>query len=424
MFRKFFTKENDRLVFILVTMFLNFLGFSIIIPILPFLIEKFIPNPQQLAIYVGIVFSVYAFCQFLAAPGLGALSDLLGRRPILLVSLFGSVIGYLFLALGGSFWMILLGRIIDGLTGGNISTVYAYLADITDPKERSKYYGMIGAAGGFGFMIGPAIGGVLGAIHLTLPLFLAAGITGVNMVWGYFVLPESLKREHRLQKFEINQLNPFGHLFELFSVEILRKLFITSFIFFFAFNAIYGITSIYTKDVFAWHPTQIGILLFVVGLVDIISQGFLVRKLIPKFGEVKLSIIGLILIITGIITAAATSIFVSTAIFYIGFIIINFGDGLLEPSISGLIANAVGPRMQGKVQGGSQSIQAVARILGPLFAAWVYGYFRGFPYIGAMILFVMSTVVLISAIPSIRNHHIKDSFYPKRGTETNFKVSS
>ena len=231
--RKFFTKENDRLIFILVTMFLNFLGFSIIIPILPFLIQRFIPNPNDLAIYVGIVFAVYAFCQFLASPGLGALSDRVGRRPILLVSLFGSVIGYLFLALGGSFWMILLGRVIDGLTGGNISTVYAYLADITDPKERSRYYGMIGAAGGFGFMIGPAVGGVLGAIHLTLPLYLAAGITTVNMVWGYFVLPESLKQENRTQKFEISHLNPFGHLFELFSIEILEKLFITSFIFFF-----------------------------------------------------------------------------------------------------------------------------------------------------------------------------------------------
>ena len=265
--RNFFTKENDRLIFILVTMFLNFLGFSIIIPILPFLIQRFVPNPGQLAIYVGIVFSVYALCQFLAAPALGSLSDLWGRRPILLVSLFGSVVGYLFLALGGTFWMILLGRMIDGLTGGNISTVYAYLADITDPKERSKYYGMIGAAGGFGFMIGPAVGGVLGAIHLVLPLYLAAGITLVNMIWGYFVLPESLKKENRLPKFEISHLNPFGHLFDLFSIEILEKLFITSFIFFFAFNAIYGITSIYTKDTFGWNPTGIGILLFVSGLI-------------------------------------------------------------------------------------------------------------------------------------------------------------
>lgn len=410
MFHKFFTKENERLVFILVTMFLNFLGFSIIIPILPFLIERFIPNPHDLAMYIGIVFSVYAFCQFLAAPGLGRLSDLWGRRPILLISLFGSVVGYLFMALGGAFWIILLGRVIDGLTGGNISTVYAYLADITNPKERSKYYGMIGAAGGFGFMIGPAIGGVLGAVHLTLPLYLAAGITAVNMIWGYFVLPESLKPEHRLAKFELNHLNPFGHLFELFSIDILKKLFITIFLFYFGFNALYAVTAIFTKDTFAWNPTNIGILLFVVGLIDIISQGFLVRKLIPKLGEVKLAVIGLMLIITGILTAAITSLYVSTTIFYLGYIILNVGDGLFEPSVSGLIANSVGPTEQGRVQGGYQSVQAVARVLGPLFAAWLYGYFRGLPYIGEFIIFVTSLLVLLSAIPTIRAHHVKDSF--------------
>jgi DHA1 family tetracycline resistance protein-like MFS transporter len=324
-----------------------------------------------------------------------------------LISLLGSVIGYLLLAIGGNFWIFLLGRVIDGLTGGNISTVYAYLADITEPSKRSKYYGMIGAAGGFGFMIGPAVGGILGAIHLTLPLYLAAGITAINMIWGYFVLPESLKKENRLTKFELKQLNPFAHLFDLFSIGILSKLFITSFIFFTAFNAIYGITSIYTKDVFLWNPTNIGILLFTSGLIDIISQGFLIRKLIPKLGEIKLSIVGLGLIIGGIIISATTSFFASTVIFYIGFTIMNFGDGLLEPSISGLIANSVGPKMQGKVQGGSQSIQSIARILGPLFGAWAYGYFRGLPYISAVILFVASLLVFISAIPVIKNHKVK-----------------
>ena len=302
--------------------------------------------------------------------------------------------------------MILIGRVIDGLTGGNISTVYAYLADITEPKDRSKYYGMIGAAGGFGFMIGPALGGVLGAIHLTLPLFIAAGITAVNMIWGYFVLPESLKKEHRLVKFEISHLNPFGHLFELFNIKILSKLFITSFLFFFAFNAIYAVTSLYTKDVFGWNPTQIGLLLFVAGLIDIVSQGFLMRKLIPKLGEVKLSIIGLVLIIVGVALYATSSIFTTVVIFFTGSIIMNFGDGLLEPSISGLIANAVGPTMQGKVQGGSQSIQAVARVLGPLFAAFIYGYFKGLPFISAVIIFVISLLVLISAIPTIKAHRV------------------
>lgn len=390
-------------------MFLNFLGFSIIIPILPFLVQKFVPDNNSLAIYTSILFSVYALCQFLSAPALGAMSDLWGRRPILLASLFGSIIGYLFLALGGSFWILLVGRIIDGLTGGNISTVFAYVADITEPKERSKYYGMIGAAGGFGFMIGPAIGGVLGAVHLTLPLYLAAGITLVNMIWGYFVLPESLKKEHRLEKFELSHLNPFGHLFELFRIDILKKLFITSFIFFFAFNSIYGITSIYTKDIFFWNPTKIGILLFTVGVVDIISQGFLVRKLIPILGEIKLSVIGLVLIIVGIAIASITAFYPSVLLFYTGFIILNFGDGLLEPSISGLTANSVGPTMQGRVQGGSQGIQSISRILGPIMAACFFGIWKGLPYASAILLFTASLIFLISAIPTIHSHHVKDA---------------
>lgn len=391
-------------------MFLNFLGFSIIIPILPFLIQEFVPNTNSLAIYVGIVFSTYALCQFLAAPGLGALSDLWGRRPILLISLLGSIVGYLFLALGGSFWMILVGRIIDGFTGGNISTVYAYLADITDPKERSKYYGMVGAAGGFGFMVGPAIGGILGAAHLTLPLFLAAGITLLNMIWGYFVLPESLKDEHKLKKFEIKYLNPLGHLFDLFSIEILAKLFSVSLIFFFAFNAIYGITSVFSKNVLGWGTTGIGIMLFVVGVIDIFSQGFLIRKMIPIFGEIKLSIMGLILAAFGVALVATTSITLSEMVFYIGFIILNIGDGLLEPSVSGLIANSVGPKMQGRVQGANQSVQAVARILGPLFAAWAYGIWKGLPFASGSIFFIISVAILFLAIPAIKNHKVKDAF--------------
>ena len=390
-------------------MFLNFLGFSIIIPILPFLVQKFISSPNELAFYVGVLFSTYAFCQFISAPGLGALSDLLGRRPILLVSLLGSIIGYLFLGFAGSIWMLFIGRIIDGLTGGNISTVYAYLADISTPEHRSKYYGMVGAAGGFGFMIGPALGGLLGQAHLTLPLFVAAGITAVNMIWGYFVLPESLKEEHKLEKFEWKHLNPFGHLFEFFSIDILKRLFITSFVFFFAFNALYGITSVYAKDEFVWNPSQIGTLLFVVGVVDIISQGFLIRKLIPLLGEIKLAMIGLILSLLGILIAATTSLNLSVAIFYLGFIVLNIGDGLLEPSISGLTANSVGPKLQGRVQGASQSVQSVTRIFGPLFAIWAYGFFKGLPYFSAVVFFGIAMLLLAAAIPAIKTHKVPNS---------------
>jgi MFS transporter, DHA1 family, tetracycline resistance protein len=409
MLKKILNPENERLVFILITMFLNFLGFSVIIPILPFLVEKFLTDTSRLAFYIGILFSAYAFCQFLASPAIGALSDLWGRRPILLISLLGSIVGYLFLALGGSFWMILIGRVIDGLTGGNISTVYAYVADITDPKHRSKYYGMLGAAGGFGFMIGPALGGILGAIHLTLPLYVAAGITLLNMIWGYFVLPESLKKEHRLKKFEISHLNPLGHIGELFRISVLKRLLITSFIFFTGFFAIYSVNSVYAKDQFAWGTTQIGILLFVVGVVDIIAQGILIRKLIPIYGEVKLSAYGLVLSFVGIVLAGVTSVVPSVLLFYIGFIIMNFGDGILEPSASGLVANSVGPGMQGRVQGGSQAISSISRVVGPLLATGIYGYSRSLPFALSSILFIFAGITFYYSIPEIKSHHIKDA---------------
>src|ERR1035437_6061429 len=163
---KFFT-ANSRLIFILFTMFLNFLGFSILFPILPFMVEKYVSNSHQIAFYVGLLLSIYALCQFFAAPGLGALSDRFGRRPILLISLFGSIVGYLILGFAGALWMLFLGRIIDGLTGGNISTIYAYMADITKPQNRGKSFGLLGAAGGVGTIIGPAIGGFVGAFHLS-----------------------------------------------------------------------------------------------------------------------------------------------------------------------------------------------------------------------------------------------------------------
>lgn len=406
---KIFSSGNKQLSFILVTMFLNFLGFSIIIPIMPFLIEKYV-GASHVALFVGLMLSSYALCQFLAAPGLGALSDVHGRRPILLISLFGSVVGYLLLGLGGSLGILFLGRIIDGLTGGNISTVYAYMADITKPQDRGKFYGMLGAAGGFGFMIGPAIGGMVGAIHLSLPLYLAAGITFLNMIWGYFVLPESLPKEHKVGKLDLRHLNPFGHLTDVFSIQALKQLFIVCFLFYLAFNAMYGNAAVYMKDVFGWNTTQIGMLLFLVGLLDIISQGFLVRKLLPKLGAMQISIIGLLLCIVGFAIAALTAVIPAVILFILAIIAMNIGDGLFEPSSSGLISNTVGPRMQGRVQGASQGMQSIARVVGPLLSALVYQYWRGLPYVTESALVLLSLIVLFSSISIINKHTVQENF--------------
>src|SRR5579862_7784680 len=168
------------MAFITVSMFLNFLGFTIILPVIPFLVARYVPA-DQVGLFVGIIIAAYALCQFIAAPALGALSDRYGRRPILLVSLIGTVVGYVVFGIGGALWILFVGRIIDGLTGGNVSTMYAYVADISEPKDRGRLYGRLGAAGGFGFVVGPAVGGLVAQVSLSAPLYLAAGVTLLNV---------------------------------------------------------------------------------------------------------------------------------------------------------------------------------------------------------------------------------------------------
>ncbi|TRZ51393.1 MFS transporter [bacterium] len=406
---KFFSPENRRMSFILLTTFLNFLGFSIIIPIIPFLVQKYVGmNQDKIALYVGLLLSSYALCQFLAAPGLGMLSDRFGRRPILLISLLGSVIGYLVMGVGGALWMLFLGRVIDGLTGGNISTIYTYIADITEPKDRGKYYGLLGAAGGVGFMLGPAIGGLTAHISLVAPLFIAAVITLANVIWGYFVLPESLHPDHKLTTMNVTHLNPFFQFNHIFSVKVLRVLFLVTFIFFFAFSGLMGVNAVYMKDILNWNATQIGLTLSIIGVIDIITQGYLIRILLPKFGDSNIAIAGLVINGIGYLIYTLVAIFISPLILYVAVVTFALGDGLFEPAISGLISNSVDRKMQGRVQGANQGIQALTRIAGPLFAAFLYRYHPNLPYFVSAILIVVAVIVLILSLPTIKNHDFQE----------------
>jgi DHA1 family tetracycline resistance protein-like MFS transporter len=393
-----------RITLILIIMFLNFLGFSILFPILPFMVARYVTDPGKIALQVGFLISAFALCQFLAAPGLGTLSDRFGRRPILLISLFGSVIGYLLLGIGGALWVLFLGRVIDGITGGNISTIFAYVADITEPRQRGKYYGMLGAAGGAGMIFGPAVSGFTDPLSLSMPLYLSAAVTTFALIFCYFLLPESLPLEHKIPKLDFAHLNPFRQFYHSLSLPILRRLFPSSFLYFLGMFAFYGNNAVFLKDVFRWNPTQIGILLFIVGFVDIFSQGFLMRKLIPKFGDANVALAGQILTAIGFLIGASTVFFTSPAWLYTGIIVLNIGDGLFEPSTNGLISSAVGPKMQGRVQGANQGMQSIARILAPLYAAWIYQYWQGLPYTTEALLVILSFVVLTNSLLIIKNH--------------------
>ncbi len=396
--------SNQQWMFVLVTTFLNFLGFSIIIPVIPFLVQKYEGNVGLVALYVGLILSSYAFCQFLAAPVLGMLSDRFGRKPILLISLLGSVIGYIFMGIGGSLAMLFLGRIIDGLTGGNISTVYAYVADITEPKDRGRFFGLLGAVGGLGFMVGPAIGGITGSLHLTAPLFIAAAVTALNTIWGLFVMKESLKEEHRLNKFELSHLNPFGAFSHLLSIKVLKVLFSVTFLYFFAATMFQGNLAVFSKDVLSWGPKDIGLLLFVVGIVDIFSQGFLTAKLMPVLGDVKLVIGGAILNAVGILLVGAQYFFHPILFTYGVIILLNIGDGLVQPALSSLISRSVEAKKQGRVSGANQSVMAISRVAGPLTAAFLYQFHKSLPYLGSSIVVFLALGLFIFFIPAIKSH--------------------
>ncbi len=390
-----------QLVFIAATVFLSFAGFSLLIPVLPFLAEEYVSGTGRIALVVGWLLASYALCSFVAAPALGALSDRYGRRPVLLVSLAGSIVGYLLLGLGGALWILFLGRVIDGLTGGNVSTAFAYVADVTEPEDRPRYYGLLGAVAGLGFMFGPPLGGIAAQISIAAPLFLAAAITFVNLVWGWLLVPESLDVAHRVERVGLRELDPFAQFRLVLRVPSMSTLFAAGSLFFVAFNGMNGNAGVYLKDVFRWSPSDIGILLFVAGFFAAFTQGYLVRKLVPRLGADRVAILGLGTGAVGLVLAATTAVVVSTPLLYLGAILFILGDGLFEPSNNGLISAAAGPAMQGRVQGASQAMQSISRVLGPLLANWVYGYGPTLPWLAEALLVTAALLVLSAAAPTL-----------------------
>jgi DHA1 family tetracycline resistance protein-like MFS transporter len=313
---------------------------------------------------------------------------------VLLLSLTGSVIGYIVLGIGGALWVLFLGRIIDGLTGGNISTIYAYVADISEPRDRGRYYGILGAAGGLGFIVGPAIGGFVGEFSVTAPMFVAAAVTTANIVWAYFALPESVPADRRGGSFTWSQLNPLSPLTLLSKSAALRIAFAAAFLFYFAATMLQSNVSVFLKDILAFGPAQIGIVLFVVGVMDIVSQGFLTGHLLPRFGERALARGGLFINAFGYILIALVALVPSVVLIFAGVIVLTLGDGLFQPSMGGIIANAAPRGAQGAVQGANQAQQSIARIVGPLLAAYLYTVAPSAPYVVAACVVLLGLTIL------------------------------
>ncbi|WP_411346541.1 MFS transporter [Paenibacillus sp. WLX1005] len=364
--------NKQALVFGLIAVFLCGIGFSIIMPVVPFLVQPYVSSPGQQATVVTLLLSVYAFCVFIASPGLGALSDRFGRRPLLLICLFGSAIGYIVFGIGGALWVLFLGRIIEGLTGGSIGTIFAYFADITPREQRTKYFGWVGAMTGVGIVIGPTIGGLLAHFGYAVPMYFGAAITLVTMIYGLIYMPESLDVRHRLPRMTASRLNPFTQLFTVLSMRNLQRLLLSAFLLWIPNGSLQAIFSQFTIDNFHWQPTVIGLIFSIIGIQDIVSQGLIMPRLLKKMSDSQIATLGMVAEIVGYIFIAASAIFSFYPLLIIGMLAFGFGDSIFGPSFNGMLSKSAEASEQGRIQGGSQSIQSLARIIGPIVGGQIY----------------------------------------------------
>ncbi|WP_127506677.1 MFS transporter [Paenibacillus humicus] len=387
------TIDKHALLFGLISVFLCGLGFSIITPVMPFLVQPYTSSPGEQAVVVTLLSSVYAFCVFFAAPALGALSDRYGRRPLLLACLLGSAIGYFIFGLGGALWILFAGRIIEGITGGSISTIFAYFADIIPSEQRTKYFGWVSAVVGAGTVIGPTVGGLLAKFGYSVPMYFGALITAVNVGYGFFFMPESLGKKNRLKKIALARLNPFTQLASLLSMKNLNRLLISAFLLWIPNGSLQAVFSQFTMDTFSWKPVWIGLMFSILGVQDILSQGFIMPKLLVKYSDKQIAALGMVSEIIGYGLIAASALFSFYPLLIAGMFIFGFGDSIFGPSFNGMLSKSVDSSEQGRIQGGSQSIQALARMIGPILGGWIY------VSLGHAAPAIMGMILIAAAIP-------------------------
>jgi len=385
-------KSKKQLWIIIGIVVLNSIGLSIVLPLLPFIVGKYLPF-QQVVVGMSALMSVFAACTFIAAPALGALSDRYGRKNILIVSLMGSVIGYVLFGIGGALWILFLGRIIDGLTAGNISTLFAYVSDSTEPKERAKWFGYIGSAMGIGKLGGPALGGFLGSIAIGLPFYVTAGLIFLSGLAVFFLLPESLAPEKRTKQVTLRSFNTFSHFKDIFSLKEIKLLLMLGILFYagqgiFQFNFI-----IFLKDIYKWGPAFIGSMLTLVGIFDIITRALLLPWLLKHFNERSIGIAGLIGLGTGLGLIVVSTLIPSVIIISLAIIFVISGAGLFEPTYNGKLSLSIDETKQGKLQGVNQSLQSANNVLIPLGAAAIYLYSPGILYATAAFIILVAVMI-------------------------------
>lgn len=366
--------RRAALAFIFVTVLIDVLAFGLIIPVLPHLVEEFVGgDTEQAAYWVGIFGTVFAAIQFLTAPVQGALSDRYGRRPAILLSCLGLGLDFIFMALAPSLAWLMVGRIISAITSASFTTANAYIADVTAPENRAKSFGMIGAAFGLGFIVGPLMGGVLGDIDHRLPFWAAAVLALLNFLYGLFVLPESLPKERRSARFDWSHAKPLG------SVHLLRRypqVMGLAFVVLLANMAhyVYPSTFVLFGDVrYGWGEKQVGYVLAVVGVLSVIVNVGLVGRLVKRLGERRALLLGLG---CGVVGFTVYGFATSPWLFLLG-LPISALWAIAQPATQALITREVGPEVQGRLQGALMSLVSLAGIVAPALFAGTFGWFIG-----------------------------------------------
>ncbi|WP_430609099.1 MFS transporter [Enterococcus sp. DIV0876] len=355
----------------MISVFLCGIGFTIIAPVTPFLVAPYVQNTNQQGFIISALTAVYAACVFLAAPILGALSDQMGRRPILILCLFGGGLGYLLFGIGGGLWVFFLSRIIEGITGGSISTLYAYFSDNTSPEKRTKYFGWMSAVAGAGTALGPVIGGGLAHFGYAVPMFVGAGVSIANGIYAWICLPESLPRSART-KTALKEMNPFRQFRCIFTHRRIGPIVLSAFILWIPAGGLQAIFSQFTIDSFDWSPTLIGLMFSIIGMQDILAQSFLMPWLLRQISEQAILRWGIIGEISGYLFISLSAIFTVPILFVLGLFLYGAGDAIFTPAYNGSLSKLINPQEQGKVLGSSQGMQSLARVIGPLIGGQLY----------------------------------------------------
>lgn len=380
---------SRALILVYATIFLDVLGLGVLIPVLPYYAQQYRTD----ALTVGFLSAAFSVAQFIASPFLGALSDRIGRRPVILCNILGSSFAYFLFGWANTLWLLMLARVLEGITGGSISTAQAYIADVTPPEDRMKRFGLIGAVFGLGFVIGPAFGGFLSTYSLAAPAYAAGTLCLIAAVFGYFMLPESLPLEKRsTAKLQLSDANPFLKISQALSRDSIRAILLAIFVVNVAFSALQSNFAVFTLKRFQMGPQDNAWIFVYIGCLSIFMQGVVVRKMPKTLNPVTTCITGLTAMSIGFLGISLSQ---ASWHLYPAIAIMAFGNGIAAPMLTGLISRRVGEREQGTVLGSSQAILSSTRIVGPLFAGFVFDALgSGAPYWTGAILALAGAAIV------------------------------